>query len=67
MAAPVLAASLAYACAALATLNLASGSVDVGATVQGTGAGFSNTHGGAASAEPVAIRINKLNAAPVWT
>ena len=60
LAAPVVAASIAYACTALANLSLNPNQGDPGATITGTAQGFSS------SGEPVAIRIGKANAQPVW-
>lgn len=66
LAAPVVAASIAYACSALATLSLNPGAANPGATVSASGRGFSSTHGGAAAAEPVVVRIGS-NGPTVWS
>lgn len=67
VAVPLLAASIAYACGALATLSVHPGSGDAGAQVEGFGRGFSSTHGGAPSAEPVVVRFNSRSGPVLWS
>ncbi|MGH9154970.1 MAG: hypothetical protein ACRD1K_03770, partial [Acidimicrobiales bacterium] len=64
---PLLVASFAYACAALATLSVNPGSADAGQTVSGFGQSFSNTHGGAPSIEPVVVRFNSRTGPVLWS
>ena len=67
VAVPLVAASIAYACGALASLSVGTQSADVGSTVSGVGRGFSNSHGGAPSAEPVVLHFNTRNGPVLWT
>lgn len=66
LAAPVVAASVAYACAALKTLSVGPESGNVGQLVSGSGAGFSDPHG-ATGAKYGAVRIHfgSTKSAPV--
>lgn len=66
VAAPLIAASIAYACTALATLALNPGQADAGQGVNGTGRGFSNATRGAASPEPVIVRFNTRSGQELW-
>ena len=59
--APLVAASIAYACTALATLSLNPSQAQPGQTVNGRGAGFVPHHGDAPGAEPVRIRFNSVS------
>jgi len=59
LAVPVGAASMAYGCTALATLNVSSGSAAPGQTISGTGKGFNGGgHGTPAGTTPVVLRWN---------
>ena len=66
VAVPVLAASIAYACGALASLSVSPASGDVGTTVHGSGKGFSNAHGSSPSTEPVYVRLGSRTGAILW-
>ncbi len=61
LAAPVVAASIAYACTALATLSLNPGQGDPGTTVNGVGRGFSSV------GEPVVVRLGGSNGQVLWS
>jgi hypothetical protein len=61
LAAPVVAASIAYACTALATLSLNPSQGDPGATSNGVGRGFS------ATGEPVVVRLGGANGQALWS
>ncbi|HET7486640.1 MAG TPA: hypothetical protein VFJ85_01830 [Acidimicrobiales bacterium] len=63
---PLVAASIAYACSALASLSLTPSTGDVGATISGVGKGFSNSHGGAPSSEPVKLHFNSRTGPVLW-
>lgn len=72
IAGPALAASIAYACVSLATLNLNSSTGPVGQTVSGTGSGFSGMMGGVATnvpetPSPVEIHFATRSGDVVWT
>ena len=67
VAVPLVAASIAYACGALASLSVSPASGDVGSTVSGVGKGFSNSHGGAPSAEPVVVHFNSRTGPVLWS
>lgn len=67
VAVPLLAASFAYACAALASLSVNPGAADAGQTVSGYGQSFSNTHGGSPSIEPVVVRFNSRTGPVLWS
>ena len=67
VAVPLVAASIAYACGALASISVTPASGDVGATVEGVGRGFSNSHGGAPSSEPVVIHFDSRNGPVLWS
>ena len=67
VAVPLIAASIAYACGALASLSVSSASADAGSTITGVGKGFSNSHGGAPSAEPVVIHFNSRTGPVLWS
>ncbi|MGI8686311.1 MAG: hypothetical protein ACR2MO_14690 [Acidimicrobiales bacterium] len=67
LAVPLLAASFAYACGALASLSINPGSADVGATVNGTGANFASVGMGAPTVEPVVIRLNSRTGPTLWS
>lgn len=65
---PVGAASLAYACTALATLTVNTGSAAPGQTITGTGKGFNGGgHGTPAGGTPVELRWNTRNGPVVAT
>jgi hypothetical protein len=64
---PLVVASIAYACTALATLSLNTPQATPGQTVQGTGRAFSNAHGSAPAAEPVVIRFASRDGQVLWT
>jgi len=63
VAVPLVAASIAYACTALATLSLNPASGDAGAQVSGSGRAFSS----APTAEPVVVRFNSRSGPVLWT
>ena len=67
VAVPLVAASIAYACSALASLSVNTQSADSGATVTGVGRNFSNAHGGAPSAEPVVLHFNTRSGPVLWS
>jgi len=67
VAAPVLVASMSYACGALASLSINPGAADAGQTVSGFGSAFSGTMGGAPSAEPVVVRFNSRTGPVLWS
>ena len=67
VAVPLVAASIAYACSALASLSVNTQSADSGATVSGTGKGFSNAHGGAPSSEPVVLHLDSRTGPVLWS
>jgi hypothetical protein len=67
VAVPLVAASIAYACSALASLSVSTQSADSGATVTGVGRSFSNAHGGAPSAEPVVLHFNSRTGPVLWS
>ena len=67
VAVPLIAASIAYACGALASLSVSASSADAGATISGVGRGFSNSHGGAPSAEPVVLHFNSRSGPVLWS
>ncbi|MGH9283955.1 MAG: hypothetical protein ACRD0S_13590, partial [Acidimicrobiales bacterium] len=67
VAVPLIAASIAFACGALASLSVNATSADAGATISGVGRGFSSSHGGAASAEPVVLHFNSRTGAVLWS
>ena len=64
---PLLAASFAYACGALASLTVNPTSADAGSTVSGAGANFASNGMGAPSAEPVVVRFNGRNGPILWS
>jgi len=66
LAVPLLAASFAYACGALASLSINPGSADAGATVNGTGANFASVGMGAPTVEPVVIRLGSRTGPTLW-
>jgi len=67
VAVPLVAASIAYACSALASLSVSAQSADSGVTVTGVGRNFSNAHGGAPSAEPVVLHFNTRSGPVLWS
>ena len=67
LAVPLVAASIAYACGALASLSVNTQSADSGTTVTGMGRNFSNAHGGAPSAEPVVLHFNTRTGPVLWS
>lgn len=67
VAVPLLAASIAYACGALASLTVQPHQGDAGAVVNGFGKGFNSSHGGASSAEPVVVRFGSRTGPVVWS
>jgi hypothetical protein len=67
IAVPLVAASIAYACSALASLSVTTQSADSGMTVTGSGKGFSNAHGGAPSAEPVVLHLDSRTGPVLWS
>lgn len=67
VAVPLVAASIAYACSALASLSVDIQSADSGVTVNGVGRNFSNAHGGAPSSEPVVLHLNSRTGAVLWS
>jgi len=67
VAVPLVAASIAYACAALASLSVNPGAAEAGQTVTGYGQSFSNTHGGSPSVEPVVVRFNSRSGPVLWS
>lgn len=72
VAAPALAASIAYACVSLATLSVSNGTGTVGQTVSGTGTGFSGMMGTvgtnvSATPSPVEIHFGSRSGDVVWT
>jgi hypothetical protein len=66
VAVPVLAASIAYACGALASVSVSPASGDVGTLVQGSGRNFSDAHGSSPSAEPVYVRLGSRTGTILW-
>ena len=66
IAVPVLAASIAYACGALASVSVSPASGDVGTVVQGSGRNFSDAHGSSPSAEPVYVRLGSRTGTILW-
>jgi len=67
IAVPLVAASIAYACGALASISVSTSSGDPGATVNGVGTGFSNSHGGAPSSEPVVLHLETRSGPVLWS
>lgn len=63
VAVPLVAASIAYACTALATIGLNPAQGDAGTQVQGTGRGFSRATTGV---EPVILRFNTRTGQELW-
>ena len=63
VAVPLVAASIAYACTALATLGLNPTQGDAGTQVQGTGRGFSRATSGV---EPVILRFGSRTGTELW-
>lgn len=61
LAAPVVAASIAYACGALATMSLNPGQGDPGTTINGVGRGFSS------QGEPVVVRFGGSKGQVLWS
>ena len=59
--------SAAFACGPVASLTLGSSAAPPGAQVNATGSGFSNSHGGAPSAEPVVVQWDSRTGPVLWS
>lgn len=67
VAVPLVAASIAYGCTALATLSLNNTQADAGGSVSGSGRAFSNATRGSASPEPVIVHFNTRTGPVLWS
>ena len=59
--------SAAFACGPVASLKLGSSAAPPGAQVNATGSGFSNSYGGAPSAEPVVVQWDSRTGPVLWS